>query len=560
MKQLVPAPRASPPEPTSLRLGQRGEAPEHEAERAAEQVLSESGARPAVSPIPATTRTLPLTDDRFARDLAAQGGGAPLSAPARARFEPRFGRDLSGMRLHEGPSVDALARRIGARGFAHGRHIYLRTDAASERLMAHELAHALQQGNTRGLIQRDEDETLPQPVPTQATPGQAQPAQAPAPPAAPSTITFSFGNNPIPVPPAGTVPLTATSDQPATTVWSLSDGSTPVAAGTTISAAGRIRVGAAQQPGTITVNAADATGAGVTLDMTFSARPTGITSTSLVSQPSGEYGHVFDHVLTSSSGKVAELEGVPIGEKFPLLATPNAATHDIPPPTFPFGGTFTLHTATLTPDASNNWFATSSGSLGGTFDTVSLDPAGIDVGRFVRSKSNPSPPAALPQSFSVEQHLHWFNPMAASPWVDFRTVTHKRELSEKSGVVTFTTTVNKLGDGGDAYTGPIAPRRVAATPATTPASTAAPASPPPGAAAPAARTVALTVDTLPDALPTGQSLSWSIEGPDLGCTIAANATNPKQATLTVGTTAGKVTIRVTDGNGNNFDETVVTIT
>jgi hypothetical protein len=554
MRRAARARRAKIAEP-ALRVGLPGGAHEREADRAAAQVLSPESMAPRLTPIAGDGllrraergSATPIADSRFASGLAAQtSGGVTLAAPARAFFEPRFGRDLSGVRVHEDAAADILSRRIGAKGFAHGQHIFLRSGqggTANRRLMAHELAHTLQQGQAGGTVQREGED--------------AEPMKDKPEPPAPTTINLNF-TGAIPVPPTGTRPLTATSDQPATTKWALTAGSVPVAAGTSISTAGRITVGAGQKPGTITIEATNAAGAGVTLTISFSAHPTGIDSTSLVSAPAaGDYGHVFDHVLTSSSGTVSDLAGIGVGEKFPNLATPNAATHDIVAPAYPFGPSFTLHTATLTADASNNWFATAAGGLGGTFDTVSIGSTGIDVGRFVRSTSNPNPTATLPQGFSVEQHLHWYNPMAATNrWTDFRTVIHKRELINTSGALSFVTTVNGLGDGGDAYTGNVGVTKLAATPATTPKSATAPATSP----APAARTVALSVDSLPTALPAGQTLNWSIQGADLGCSVAANASNSKLATLTIGTTAGTVTVRVSDSSGTNFDEIVVTIT
>jgi hypothetical protein len=379
---------------------------------------------------------------------------------------------------------------------------------------------------------------------------------APAP--APTRVTFNI-NESIPVPPVGTRALVASADVAGIT-WSLRDGTATVDAATTIAANGRITIGAAQGAGTIEVRATNRDGAWANRMLRFAAHPTGITSTSLISgPPAGSYGHVFDHVLTSSTGDVGHLENVAVGEKFPALATPNAATHVIPNPPFPFGSSFTLHTATLTADASNNWFLTSSGMLGGSHDTVSIETAGINVGRFVTSASNPTPAGSLPQGFTVEQRLHWYNPLeaAAARWTDFVPVQHKRELKMDGADLKFVTTVNNLGDGGDAYVGEVAPHALTATPA----SIARSAGPPPGGgAAPAANTVTLSASTVPATLPAAASLVWSIRGSALGCTLTPDTSNPRRATLTVGTTAGTVTIRLADAAGNNFDQVTVTIT
>jgi len=79
--------------------------------------------------------------------------GQPLDSGARAYFEPRFGRDLGGVRIHTDPlaaesakSVNALAYTVGQRiVFAPGK--YAPATRQGRHLLAHELAHALQQGD-----------------------------------------------------------------------------------------------------------------------------------------------------------------------------------------------------------------------------------------------------------------------------------------------------------------------------------------------------------------------------------------------------------------------------
>jgi len=398
-------------------------------------------------------------------------------------------------------------------------------------------------------------EALPQPGPD--APPEAEARQAAAAPA-PSQVTFNI-NRPIPVPPVGNSALRAMADVPGVT-WSLHAGTAALDGGSSIAADGRITLGAGQAAGIIEARATSADGAWASNMLHLVAHPTGVGSTTLIGDPSaGSYGHVFDHVLTSSTGDVANLENVPVGENFPGLATPAAATHLIPNPPFPFDRSFTLHTATLTTDANNNWFLTAAGMLGGTHDTVSMEQAGIDVGRFTANASNPTAAGALPQGFTVDQHLHWYNPLAAANarWMDFVTVQHKRELKLIGTDLKFVTTVNNLEDGGDDYVGPVAPHALTATPASVAHSAGPPAG---GGTLPPANTVALAASTVPATLPAGGALVWSFRGPALGSTLTPDTADPHRATLTVGTTAGSVTIRVADAAGNNFDQVMVTIT
>jgi hypothetical protein len=78
--------------------------------------------------------------------------GRPLASGERSFFEPRFGRDFGRVRLHHDAEAGASAREVGALAYAVGEHVVVdpgRYSAASDsgrRLLAHELAHVVQQG------------------------------------------------------------------------------------------------------------------------------------------------------------------------------------------------------------------------------------------------------------------------------------------------------------------------------------------------------------------------------------------------------------------------------
>ncbi|HEX6862977.1 MAG TPA: DUF4157 domain-containing protein [Thermoanaerobaculia bacterium] len=89
------------------------------------------------------------------RFSALQGGGRPLPASERAFFEPRFGRDFSGVRLHSGPAAGELARSVHARAFTLGKSIVLGPGESGRELLAHELTHVVQQrGAPPGVVRR----------------------------------------------------------------------------------------------------------------------------------------------------------------------------------------------------------------------------------------------------------------------------------------------------------------------------------------------------------------------------------------------------------------------
>jgi hypothetical protein len=82
----------------------------------------------------------------------ATSGGEALPATVRAFFEPRFGEDLSHVRIHRDADAAETARALGAKAYTLGSHIAFSagrwapgTDAG-DRLIAHELAHATADG------------------------------------------------------------------------------------------------------------------------------------------------------------------------------------------------------------------------------------------------------------------------------------------------------------------------------------------------------------------------------------------------------------------------------
>jgi hypothetical protein len=83
-----------------------------------------------------------------------EGAGQPLAHSERSFFEPRFGTRFDAVRIHDGGEADHLARAINARAFTFNRHIVFRAGEyrpeshEGRSLLAHELAHTIQQGAT----------------------------------------------------------------------------------------------------------------------------------------------------------------------------------------------------------------------------------------------------------------------------------------------------------------------------------------------------------------------------------------------------------------------------
>ncbi|UCC30014.1 MAG: DUF4157 domain-containing protein [Phycisphaerales bacterium] len=99
-------------------------------------------------------RTPKVTPDVQAQIDGMRASGQPLPESVRVFFEPRFGYDFTGVRLHPDFGAASAASQVNARAFTVGRDIVFGTGqyapgkVAGKSLMAHELTHVLQQQNT----------------------------------------------------------------------------------------------------------------------------------------------------------------------------------------------------------------------------------------------------------------------------------------------------------------------------------------------------------------------------------------------------------------------------
>ncbi len=141
--------------------------------RASAQVQTKAApARPAKAALP--NRTTPSALSAQPAGLCACGGGCPrcksrplrhehvarviespgesLDTSRRNRMESLLGADLGHVRLHRGGEASASARKLGALGYAFGPHVVVAEDRPSpirDAILAHELAHAVQQRGAR---------------------------------------------------------------------------------------------------------------------------------------------------------------------------------------------------------------------------------------------------------------------------------------------------------------------------------------------------------------------------------------------------------------------------
>jgi hypothetical protein len=90
--------------------------------------------------------------------------GEPLDAASRAYFEPRFGLDFSAVRVHRDARAAASASELHSLAYTFGPSIVFRSGfyapgtLEGRRLIAHELAHVVQQGHGADKVRRQPDD------------------------------------------------------------------------------------------------------------------------------------------------------------------------------------------------------------------------------------------------------------------------------------------------------------------------------------------------------------------------------------------------------------------
>jgi outer membrane protein OmpA-like peptidoglycan-associated protein len=108
---------------------------------------------PAVAPAGSARSNVHSVADRMpaATQQVLNSSAAPLDTKTRAFFEPRFGHDFSGVRVHSDAEAAASARAMRANAYTVGQHIAFDTgkyqpgSREGQKLIAHELAHTVQQ-------------------------------------------------------------------------------------------------------------------------------------------------------------------------------------------------------------------------------------------------------------------------------------------------------------------------------------------------------------------------------------------------------------------------------
>jgi hypothetical protein len=109
-----------------------------------------------------------------ALSAASSSSGDPLPASVQGQFESSLGADLGGVRVHTGEASANAAAAVGARAFATGNDIhfgaghYDPSSSSGQHLLAHEVAHTVQQRGGAGMQRK----------PVVSSPGDAHEAEA----------------------------------------------------------------------------------------------------------------------------------------------------------------------------------------------------------------------------------------------------------------------------------------------------------------------------------------------------------------------------------------------
>ncbi len=136
---------------SNLRISQPGDRHEKEADRVANRVLR------MANPVRSAPAAYAESRSSARGDLSdnSASSGHPLSSSLRSFFEPRFGYDLSGVRLHRDSQAARSAQGFDARAYTVGRDItfasgeYSPETSSGRLLIAHELTHTIQQGGVQ---------------------------------------------------------------------------------------------------------------------------------------------------------------------------------------------------------------------------------------------------------------------------------------------------------------------------------------------------------------------------------------------------------------------------
>ena len=128
----------------SIKGGSKASAPRSSGGTCLESAAKAGDLRRSTPDAAAGRMDLSDASEAVARDM---GPGRPIDRETRFEFESHFGRDLSDVRIHDGPAANRAAESVSARAFTLGNSIAFSAGEFAPNtdqgrwLIAHELAH-----------------------------------------------------------------------------------------------------------------------------------------------------------------------------------------------------------------------------------------------------------------------------------------------------------------------------------------------------------------------------------------------------------------------------------
>jgi hypothetical protein len=335
------------------------------------------------------------------------------------------------------------------------------------------------------------------------------------------------------VPASGTVQATAAPKNASGVKFKVEKDTVEPTNVTVDASSGLVTIGDKQEGGDVKITGESDDKATASAGLPLYEKPTKISATSgSGAATKGRYQADFKHTFEGHSGKAAKTEGTHVDEKFDSTSAKT-----------PFGD-FDL--AVNAGGGKSGWGVNASGEMTGP-DHVSIDKAMVDARKFIKSASNPSPAAALPQGFSMTQKL-FTNALPANTQdsAPFTTDAHKRTLSDSGSSLDFTIDAG-IGDPQTFdYEGPPVYRNIKASATKVVAS-----APKPKTGTWDRTEVTVTADVLPSSA----KLVYALVGEKLGCEIDAAG-----GVVKIGSTPGTIKVRASDGGTGHYDEVSIEIT
>ncbi|GGY40187.1 eCIS core domain-containing protein [Pseudoduganella albidiflava] len=162
---------------SALTIGASGDAGERQADAAAEQVMRKPGRGhvPALAAAPGGSVTGGEPATPASVDAVLRSPGQALDGPTRDFFESGYGHDFSGVRVHADSAAAQSARQMDALAYTVGRDIVFDSGQLAphtpegRHLLAHELAHVVQQSAAGPAVARVQRRVRRENVTCQAT-------------------------------------------------------------------------------------------------------------------------------------------------------------------------------------------------------------------------------------------------------------------------------------------------------------------------------------------------------------------------------------------------------